>query len=437
VYGRIIVNNVILHSIIKDYNTITYQFSSSGDIVKYFSGNMLSVEYPMNIESVPASIASIPFVCSVLPIIWLTNSRLELESLDKDFFECISKVKAGYESMYPESEFLGSIEVNRIVRNEPISSNRAGAFFSGGLDAMDTLIRHLEEKPDLIAIWGADVKYDNAAGWQIVQEGIEETSKKFKLDQVVIRSSFREFDAEAVLHRDFHQQLKDGWWHGVKHGIGLLGHAAPLAYLRGWDKVYIASSNCPEDGKVRCASNPTIDNHVRFCGCQVVHDGFECSRQDKVKNIVDYCRASGNKLTLHVCWESQKGNNCCWCEKCYRTMVALIAEGAAPEDYGFEDASKGLQDIRHRILRKKYYGVLKRQWPHIQKRLIENKKIVKRSGYWKHLKWIESTDFSCIEKARLPLIYRIQKMHLIRSKLAEFRFYQKLHDIKERVKHGK
>ena len=43
---------------------------------------------------------------------------------------------------------------------------------------------------------------------------------------------------------------------------------------------------------------------------------------------------------------SQEGDNCCMCEKCYRTMAGLWAEGENPENYGFSRAYKALDLMR-------------------------------------------------------------------------------------------
>ncbi len=78
----------------------------------------------------------------------------------------------------------------------------------------------------------------------------------------------------------------DGWWHGFQHGIQVIGHAAPITCLMGKSTVYFASSfTSKEKGIITCASDPTIDNHLRFCQVKVVHDGYEFDRQDKVRDL--------------------------------------------------------------------------------------------------------------------------------------------------------
>ena len=421
---------IVLKQISKIDNVISYDFSVSEGLAGYFSGKPFVIEYPENIESVPDAVAAVPFICNVLPIIWLTDSVLRVKELDKAFYECIPNVRRGYETMFPESAFAGKVAVDRIVPYDKPSKGGSAAFFSGGLDAMQTLVSHLEQKPALISIWGSDIRYENKEGWEIVHRGIQEAVQKFDLPDVAIHSSFRDFDNEGALHRQFREQLKDGWWHGVKHGIGLLGHAAPYAYLKGLSTVYIASSNCPTDGPVRCTSNPLTDNQVRFVGARVVHDGFEFSRQDKVHNVVEYVQKTGNQVSLHVCWESQSGGNCCHCEKCYRTMTGLLAEGADPVEYGFQDAKESLADMHRYIVSQcTDMQTLPDYWPHIQRRICENKQLLQSKPYWKQIKWMVSADFMHPETLKMPLSYRI------RSKLSTFQFYQMLHNLKVKL-HG-
>lgn len=423
-------SEIILNRVEKQANTLLYDFSVSHELAPYFSGKPFMIEYPENIEEVPDAIANIPFVCNVLPIVWLTDSELILTELDQSFYDCIPNVRKGYEEMYPESVFAGKITVKQITACEKKATGKAAVFFSGGLDSVDTFIAHVDEQLDLISIWGSDIRFDNTKGWNLVHSGIEAYAQKYQLNDVVIRSCFREFDSEHALGEKFSARLKDGWWHGVKHGIGLLGHAAPYAYLKGLSTVYIASSNCPADGPVRCASSPNIDNHVRFANCAVVHDGYAFSRQDKVANVVNYCRSKDDRLSLHVCWESQSGGNCCKCEKCYRTMAGLLAEGADPREYGFKHTRRTVGKMQKRLVNE---GALTKfiaqsQWYHIQQRVIRNKEMLMRSPYWHAIAWIETTDFMNFEPSKKPLNYQI------RQYLSQFKFYQFLYRVKKFIK---
>lgn len=404
-------NIIKLNEIQKNNNTIEYWFESDGDIVKYFSEKKFVISYPEIIEKVPDSIACIPFVCNVLPIVWITDAVLVVPELDEIFYKSISEFKKGYQEMFPETDFLGRIIINKIVPNHYSNNGKAAMFYSGGLDSVQTLISHLNENPILLTVWGSDIRYDNVSGWKLVQKAINEVADKYRLKQCTIRSTFREFDNENLLDKDFSNLLKDNWWHGVKHGIGLLGHVAPYAWIHQINIMYIASSYCFEDGKVRCASSPIIDNYVKFMDCVVVHDGFEYNRQKKVNNIVRFCRATKDYVPFHVCWQSQSGSNCCYCEKCYRTMTELIVEGENPVNYGFSNATRSLKEMEAFIVnnKNKHIEILKKQWIYTQKRAKENQKNLRRSMFYKYIKWILKADFENPERLKLSFYWRFRE----------------------------
>lgn len=413
----------------KNNNELFFEYNVSNSLKKYFTNIPFKIQYPDNIELVPDSIACIPFICNVLPIIWITDSILEVEEIDKTFYENIMYIKKGYVDMFPETDFLGKIKTNNIVDNDFCTkNNKTAMFFSGGLDSYQTLISHLDERPVLLSIWGSDIKYDNISGWEMVHNVIDNVAKQYNLEEKVIKSTFREFDAESALNRDFSKQLKDNWWHGVKHGIGLLGHVAPYSWLHNISTMYIASTYTNSHGKIRCASYPTIDNYVKFSGCKVVHDGFEYSRQNKIFNLVNYCKNNNTRIKLHVCWQSQDGNNCCKCEKCYRTIAGIWAEGENPENFGFLMDDKFNEDMKYYLFRNlpNFSKETIELWKDIQKRLIENKRYLKYKPFYKHIRWLISIDFQNISSLKMPLNYRV------RTKLSKYSFYQTLHNLKNK-----
>lgn len=428
--------SIKITSIYKQQNKIEYGFVFSEDLCSFFSGNDFIIEYPEDISSVPDAVLAIPFVCNVLPIIWLEDAELIVPELDEDFYNSIPEFKKGYVNMYPDAEFKGRIMVGKIVNCRKEEQNEVAALFSGGLDATTTLLRHLDERPDLISIWGSDISYDNAEGWKPIHKAIDEVAKEYNVKHINIHSSFRAFDKEGELEKVHRDKLHDGWWHGVKHGIGLLGHAAPYIWHHGVKTLYIASSNSPSDGKVTCASNPTIDNFVRFCGSQVVHDGFELSRQGKAKYLVGYHKNNPDKhIALHVCWESKDGGNCCHCEKCYRTMAAIWIEGDDPHEYGFDYSSDILEAMKLKMMMEYNYPVnISNEWNRIQEGMRSNEQILRDKPYYDEIKWIKFFNFSAPESNWCRKWHRIKNANGVRGKLAEFPFYQKLHQIKEKLK---
>ena len=390
-------------------NTIlTVYFSVSEDLTELLPAEKLEIFYPVNVEKIPDGIAVIPFICNILPIVWVTDSVLHVTELDQDFYECIPEIKKGYKVLYPEVAFKGNIIVDKLTDNKedthPATPYSSALFYSGGVDSTDTLLRHLHENPVLFSIWGSDIRFDNEEGWNRMYGAMQKTAMQYGLTDQVIRSRFRTFLNEGALGRRFKKEFPGGWWHDAQHGIGLLGHIAPLAWLYGIKSFYIASSYCPKDGLVQIASCPEIDNTVRFAGCRVYHDGFECSRQDKIHNIVTYCRAAKKYFPLHVCWETQTGQNCSKCEKCYRTIAGFLAEGEDPNHYGFCVTEKNLAEMFPYLVNKKVF--FKRNlavlFEDIQERVRNNKQELCKTGYWKFLQWLDEADFSHPETITVP-----------------------------------
>lgn len=387
---------------------IEYQYRIEGDWIEAFTlDEAFYIEYSCDISEVPSGIAIVPLLCNILPMAWVYDAKVIVPVCDRDFYESIPEFKKGYIDMYPMMSFGGEIEVGELQEFVPPRQNGAAAFFSGGVDAFNTLINHRDEKPTLITLWGSDVFLDDHTGWERVRKHLEQTSRLFETDYVAIKSSFRQFLNEGALYRRV-MQSGDGWWHGFQHGIGLIGHAAPLAYALGKKTVYIASSfTAAEKGKITCASDPTIDNYVRFFGVNVVHDGYEFTRQDKIHNITQFSMQSGVKIPLRVCWESKGGSNCCNCEKCWRTILGIYAERCDPKDYGFEYESLNNLALIIKTNRKKldvFDGAMYRP---IQTKLKEN---YDKQSVVKNLRWFYDVEIEklgerslaekCIAKTR-------------------------------------
>ena len=330
-------NKIVIHKPIIEKSTIKYEYSIEGEWKAAFNELLpLSIEYSCDITNVPESIAIIPLLTNILPISWIYDAEIIVPVCDEDFYDSISDFKRGYKAMYPMIHFGGKMTIKALEKNNCRSAHGATMFFSGGVDAFCTLIRHREEKPTLIMLWGADISLEDTTGWTIVNEHLVEVSKTFGVDYITVKSGFRRFFKEGVLSQKV-KSSGDGWWHGFQHGIGIIGHAAPVMHALGMKKVYIASSYTATDkGKVTCASDPTIDNYVRFLGSTVIHDGYELTRQDKIKIITQFSHETGIKVPLRVCWESKGGANCCHCEKCWRTILGVYATGANPKEFGFD-----------------------------------------------------------------------------------------------------
>lgn len=391
-------NKICVRTIDVTDSIVTVNFGVDECLKKYFKEFQLTIEYKVNnasldLKQVPEGILVIPFVSNVLPIVWLTDSVLQLSTLDADFYNCINEVKQGYRDMYPDCDFKGSLVIPNITAYDHVDERKSATLFSGGVDAYCTLVRHIDENPDLMLLWGADIPYANQKSWDILYNSLSKEINKLKLSLITIHSSFRCMVNEATLTNDFEPMLHDGWWHGIQHGLGLIGHTAPCNYLRGISTQYIAASYWP-GAKLTCASWPTIDNNVRFFGCHVVHDAF-IPRQDKIKIIAESHQQKNMPVNLHVCWENISGKNCCVCEKCCRTIMGLLAEGEDPCAYGFDVSSHDIKKAIRLCTKKFYYDFIAIPfWQQIKDRVMENSNLLREKNLYQYVRWMESFDFT-------------------------------------------
>lgn len=374
-------------------NRIDYEYEIAGNWSNVFLSNeKFFIEYNRDISEAPESVAIIPLLCNILPIAWVYDAEIYIDSCDKVFFDSIPEFKKGYEGMYPHMQFKGNINAKIIESNSYQKDSGAAAFFSGGVDAFNTLVQHIEEKPVLLTIWGADVKLEDEKGWENVLEHLKNTAVEFNIDYVTIKSNFRKFINTGVINDKTMDISKDNWWHGFQHGIGIIGHAAPVCYVMSKTVVYFASSFTAADkGTVTCASDPTIDNFVRFGSTHVVHDGYEFDRQDKIHNIVEYCRENDSKIALRVCWQSTGGKNCCGCEKCWRTILGIIAEGEKSANYDMEYTTVQLKNYHKIYFNKKNIPDYRRDsvYAKIQRVMRQNCKCEELP---KELQWFYNID---------------------------------------------
>lgn len=320
-------------------NRVSIEFSKTGKWERFLNGNEFFAEYSVNIEQIPKSVAIIPLLVNILPISWVFDLKIIVDDIDENFYKSITGVIDGYQKMYPKLTLKSNLEFANTISNNSKGAKKTAVLFSGGADAYCTLLRHIEEKPDIITIFGADISLSDYKGITIVNKLNREIADELSINYFNIGTNFRDMLNYHNLYKTLNASEMIGeWWHDFQHGIALLGLVSPLAYLNNYKIVYIASSFCvTQKGTYTCASDPTIDNFVKYGNTVVLHDGYELNRQEKIEFICKMRKKLKlDSIKLRVCWESAGGKNCCNCEKCYRTIMALLTEKEDPNNYNFD-----------------------------------------------------------------------------------------------------
>lgn len=343
--------SIQITQVIVKKNKADIYFKVSKGIEKYFEKNHhFFLEYNFDISIVPKSVIVIPIMLNLLQFSWLTNSVIWVDEIDKDFYNCIPQLKYNFKEIHPNIELKGTLIAARLIDNKNTrQKNNILQLFTGGVDATSTLIRIIDQKPILFNTngWYIDNPAEINRVYDADKSSINKIAENFGLSSKFLKSNFATFIISKKVDDDFCKKNNTTWWFGFQHSMAFLGAAIVVAYKFDVNKIYIASSYTFGQ-YIKCVSDPRIDNCIKCAGIETIHDGYELSRQDKIRLIVQYQRKENKKIALRVC--SFNTHNCCECEKCFRTMLALIAEGVNNlEDYGFYFENTILDNLKYFI----------------------------------------------------------------------------------------
>ena len=136
--------------------------------------------------------------------------------------------------------------------------------------------------------------------------------------------------------------------------------------------------------------------------------------------MVDYQKKSGKPYPVWVCSFIDK--NCCECEKCFRTILEIVAEGGDIHNFGFEIESS-LKEHWENVFERKLYGFgvegeKKKHWPDSIKRMKENYAKIEEKEF---VDWFLNYDFIGERKKALRKYYRDNFGSILKRKIVEYR----------------
>ena len=317
----------------------------------------LFFDYGPDIEltEVPPPVLWAPGIYNMAPVVWRLGLTATVPFRYPPMEQGLERIQARFRQIFPSTGWHGRLLFEGEEVPPPKPSTGAIVMFSGGLDSVHTTYRHIDERPTLVRMISASMAPALTAA--TVQQGAE-FAAQHALGFVSVVSNINEFlKPGRLLFPDIVRRRKP-WWVAVQFGIGTPSVSAPVAYLRGAGRVYLASSLSEAFGADRpFASQPSIDDNVAWPGARVIHDSFELTRQQKIHDLVRRCAQGMPKPGLRVCnFPVDDRLNCGICEKCLRTMAGLIAEGESPRDWGFDaDRREAIQRIRLAFEREKLW----------------------------------------------------------------------------------
>ncbi len=247
---------------------------------------------------------------------------------------------------FEPSQKLVQIEAKTLGSSPtPRTPERAGFFFSGGIDSLATLranrlnfpLEHPGSFKDGLLIYGLNVESDNRIEtFDQAVTALSEVASDASIMLIPVYTNIRYLDDD---HDFFLNQF---------HGAILA--AVAHAFAKRLTVVSIsASQSIPTTLPMLnrqhfqpSGSDPLTDPNYSSNDLRIRHVGLELSRLDKTRLVADWDAGLQN---IKVCQPNWPGDNCGRCEKCVRTMLGLLSLRVLDKTRAFPE-----DDISHELV---------------------------------------------------------------------------------------
>lgn len=326
---------------------LIYQLDCSTRVSRFFISKTLVLEYPVDIDTLDTSIQIIPALASIINVAWILGADVYVDTIDKNYRESLDYIQSVMKDWYPDFPFSTKIFGASKINSFP--NNNFALLYSAGLDSTTSYITHMKKNLILISISGNSESIDSQFKDKKLITPLSNEQNKI----LIVKTNIEKVIDVNLIYEYFGLN----WWMNLSHGLVLSGHCAPLTVINHVGILYLASS-FTRDFNYPWGSHPLIDNNICWANTNVVHDGFDATRQEKIMHILKtYGEKFGHFPKLKVCSKYQiSESNCQRCEKCSRTIIGLLAAGVDPNKCGFKINPQTLNYIKDSLERGKFFN---------------------------------------------------------------------------------
>jgi hypothetical protein len=302
----------------------------------------VKTDHPLG--SIPSGILVIPLLGFLAPLAWITKSDIVADAVDEVYLDSVSKVRETMQLLYPKLQLHGTIKAKPVRTESHWNPSRYSLLYSGGVDSLTSYIRNRETKPSLLMIRGTpDVWLSEVEFFKRSIDRVGPALNGLGAELHVVETDALEIiDYNGLKAHVRNGEIK-GWWENFAHGLFLTGMCAPGTYYNQSGRLMIASSSTVKDN-TPWGSMPEIDPQIRWGGLQVIHDSFDYTKFEKIREVLaPFLKNRGMEgFPLRVCTGDAKVRlasgrlNCGRCGKCIRTMLMLLENGIDPEKCEFD-----------------------------------------------------------------------------------------------------
>lgn len=273
------------------------------------------------------------WLVTYLPLAVTMGQPLHLRGLpvDPQLLEQAQTLMAIWSDWYPELSPV-PVEAERRQSEVPAPARRTATFFSGGVDSFYTILHASdtgsESIDDLFLLHGFDISIPDKAAYGRVLQRYQELRPKLGAEIVPIATNVRETRFDLAN------------WGALSHACLMAGAALQLSTH--YSTVLIPASYSQSQVRPH-GSHPETDPLLSNSRTTFRQHGLEPERHEKIEYLCRYPFALDN---LRVCYQSERGENCCRCRKCVMVMTTLEIYGKLGESAAFTAGPFDLDLVR-------------------------------------------------------------------------------------------
>ena len=359
------------------------------DINKEFADKYLNeasfyaTYHDVDLSEVPESILTVPFLTNIFAIVLFSGKKYTIPEMDARLYDSFGKISKVFRRLYPNTKWDGELVTQELVKNDPIDkpldpTEVAALLFSGGIDSTSAAYELQAQKLKLLLIMmrgqGAHILKDDDL-WNKQSTLSKNFAKEHEHDISFLTSNYH-----SILNLPYLASLSpevNDWRVDAIEDMGMWGNTAPLLYLYGIGRLYMASSRDWSYPYISIG-NPLADRLMGFGNdIELRCSQFNFSRIDKIEHIISQVKSGLKPPLIHVCYRGQfpscapDDQHNLECRKCMPTALGFLALGADPRDFGFDVTDEELIEIAKKYLAKTQPHITLWQLLQLQEKLKE------------------------------------------------------------------
>lgn len=331
------IDNNLIQNIMIHHNRIT--IIAHPAFLKEYLKEHYFVEYgpEVDVKQLSYSEATVGFIMYMAPLVWYSGKTYTVLEMDEDLYYSLQAIQTIFRTFFPSHPWTGQIVPKKLVQQTVQIQNDQPTtltLFSGGLDAVYTVLKHYQTAQVLVTVYGSDIPLHQTHMWKAVNTANAQFAKEHHCEYTSVLSNF----AYCVNVKKLNRLLPGvpNWWAKTSQMMTYAGLVAPIAMHRGCSKIMIGSTHT-QAYPFPYGTHPLIDMNIVYAGISCVHDGADKTRTQKFADLASLCEQ--HHLTppqIRVCFSyDDNGKNCSSCEKCIRTIMDLLVIKQDPTQYGF------------------------------------------------------------------------------------------------------